>query len=240
MAKARRGAEELPPDNSARIVLYDAMAEAAWHSIPPDVMEEARGFLAWSDKTGRSTYGLSEKTFLVCDSLKRMWRAANPAISSYWRELRDVAIAATNTPGKTYDCRRLKIRRDGAWLKIKLPSNRYLCYPSPRIEADGALSYLGTNPYTRKWCRLHTYGGKLFENSCQSLAGDVMKANMPAIEAAGYEIILTVHDEVAVEAPGTEAYSVDGLSGLLATAPSWAPGLPLAAGGFENYRYRKG
>ncbi len=29
MAKARRGAEELPPDNTARIVLYDAMAEAA-------------------------------------------------------------------------------------------------------------------------------------------------------------------------------------------------------------------
>jgi hypothetical protein len=29
VARARRGAEELPPDNTARIVLYDAMAEAA-------------------------------------------------------------------------------------------------------------------------------------------------------------------------------------------------------------------
>lgn len=142
----------------------DAMAAAAWGTIPPSVLEEAKGFLAWSDKTGRPTYGLSEKTFLVCDSLKRMWRAANPAISSYWRELRETAIIAVEHPGKTYDCRRLKIRRDGAWLKIKLPSGRYLCYPSPQVDADGALSYMGTNPYTRKWCRLRTYGGKLFEN----------------------------------------------------------------------------
>jgi len=159
----------------------DIMAEAALGSIPDDVFEEAKSFLAWSDKTGRNTYGLAEATFLVCESLKRMWRAANPAISSYWQELQNAAIAAVEHPGTTYDCRRLKIRRDGAWLKIKLPSGRYLCYPSPRVDADGALSYMGTNQYTRKWCRLRTYGGKLFENACQSLAGDVMKASMLAV-----------------------------------------------------------
>lgn len=221
-------------------VNLDAMAEAVLGSIPDDVFEEAKGFLAWCDKTWRSAYGLSERTFLACDSLKRMWRAANPAISSYWQELSYAAVAATHTPGKTYDCRRLKIRRDGAWLKIKLPSGRYLCYPSPRVEADGALSYMGVNPYSRKWCRLRTYGGKLFENACQSLAGDVMKASMLAIEDAGYETILTVHDEVVTEAPDTEEFTAGGLSTLIATIPFWAPGLPLAASGFESYRYRKG
>lgn len=218
----------------------DIMAEAAMGSIPDDVFEEAKGFLKWVEKQGRGTYGLVERTFLVCDSLKRMWRAANPAISSYWRELRDVAVTAVNTPGTTYDCRRLKIRRDGAWLKIKLPSGRYLCYPSPRIESDGALSYMGTNPYSRKWCRLNTYGGKLFENACQSLAGDVMKASMRSIESEGYEIILTVHDEIVTEAPDGVQHTVEELSALLATTPPWAEGLPLAASGFEDYRYRKG
>jgi DNA polymerase len=35
------------------------------------------------------------------------------------------------------------------------------------------------------------------------------------------------------------AYTVDGLSALLAANPEWAEGLPLAAGGFESQRYRK-
>ena len=62
---------------------------------------------------------------------------------------------------------------------------------------------------------------------------------MPAIEAAGYQIVLTVHDEVICEAPDTPDYSADRLSALLATAPAWAQGLPLAAAGFETHRYRK-
>jgi len=62
---------------------------------------------------------------------------------------------------------------------------------------------------------------------------------MPAIEDAGYEIRLTVHDEDICYAPDTPEYSAEGLSEILATVPEWAEGLPLAAAGFESYRYRK-
>jgi DNA polymerase len=98
---------------------------------------------------------------------------------------------------------------------------------------------MGVNQYSRKWQRLNTYGGKLFENACQAVARDVMAANMPRIEAAGYEIVLTVHDEVICEAPDTPEFNTEHLSQLLATNPVWAPDMPLAAGGFEDYRYRK-
>jgi DNA polymerase bacteriophage-type len=98
---------------------------------------------------------------------------------------------------------------------------------------------MGVNQYSRKWSRLGTYGGKLFENACQSLARDVMAAAMPGIEAAGYDIVLTVHDEVITEAPDQERFSSAGLSALLSQNPPWAVGMPLAAGGFEDYRYRK-
>lgn len=62
---------------------------------------------------------------------------------------------------------------------------------------------------------------------------------MPAIEAALYAIILSVHDELLTETPDTEEFTAKGLSALLSTNPPWADGLPLAAGGFEAHRYKK-
>ena len=66
-----------------------------------------------------------------------------------------------------------------------------------------------------------------------------MADNMPSIEDAGYDIILSVHDELLTEADDNQSFSARHLSELLATNPEWAKGLPLAAGGFEALRYRK-
>jgi DNA polymerase len=217
----------------------DAMADEAWDSIPSHIKREAADYLAWRVSQGLGQYGLSDETFVVCDSFKRMWREAHPAISSYWKELESAAIQAVLRPGVTVVARKLKFRRDGGWLRMVLPSGRAVCYASPKVEG-GKLSYRGVNQYTRKWSRLKTYGGKLFENACQAVARDVMAENMPAIEDAGYELLLTVHDEDITETPDSPDYSAEGLSALMATNPPWALGLPLAAGGFEAYRYRKG
>jgi DNA polymerase len=107
------------------------------------------------------------------------------------------------------------------------------------VGEDGTVSYMGVNQYSRKWSRIKTYGGKLVENITQAAARDVLTSNMPAIEAAGYDIVLSVHDELLTEAPDTADYSHEHLSALMATNPPWAAGLPLAAAGFEAYRYRK-
>jgi DNA polymerase len=48
-----------------------------------------------------------------------------------------------------------------------------------------------------------------------------------------------VHDELLTETPDTEKFNADELGRMMATAPSWAQGIPLAAAGFETYRYRK-
>jgi DNA polymerase len=214
------------------------MAERAWPSIPRWARDEATEFLEWCREEKRPTYGLSAKVFIVCDALKRMWRKQHQRIAAVWVDLKSAAINAVEWPGQTFRAGMFKARRDGAWLRILLPSGNYLCYPSPEVR-KGALTYMGVNQYTRKWSRLGTYGGKLFENACQSLARDVMAANMPAIEEAGYDIVLSVHDELITEADDTPAYSSDALSALLSTNPPWAVGMPLAAGGFEAYRYRK-
>jgi DNA polymerase len=55
----------------------------------------------------------------------------------------------------------------------------------------------------------------------------------------GYQIVLTVHDEIIAEAPDTKEFSAEQLAALMSTPPEWAQDLPLAAAGFETYRYRK-
>jgi DNA polymerase len=66
-----------------------------------------------------------------------------------------------------------------------------------------------------------------------------MAHNMPAIDERGYEIVLSVHDELITETPDSDEFSAEELSQMLAANPPWAPDMPLAAAGFETYRYRK-
>lgn len=219
----------------------EALARQAIRTIPGETLGQAHIMLEWHRTNRRDPpvdYGLSDQAWLVCESFKLTWRRAHPAIASGWAELKGTAMEAIEHPGNTLPCGRIKVRRDGNWLRIGLPSGAALCYPGAQI-VDDTITYLGLNQYSRKWSRLKTYGGKLFENACQSVARDVMAHNMPAIEAAGYRIVLTVHDEVICETPDSPDFSPGHLASLLATNPPWAPDMPLAAAGFETDRYKK-
>lgn len=217
----------------------EAMAEAALPVIPAGIVAESTSALEWTRKNRRPTFGLSDRAWIACDSLKRMWRYAHPRVSSLWKELGEAVRTAIGRTGTGIPCRSLVVRRDGAWLRIRLPSGRFLCYPSPRISEDGKITFMGVSPYSRKWSRQSTYGGKLVENVTQATARDVLAANMPAIERKGYAIVLSVHDELLTEADDTNAYSADELVSLMSTVPTWAAGLPLSAAGFEAHRYKK-
>ncbi|KMV67436.1 DNA polymerase I [bacteria symbiont BFo2 of Frankliniella occidentalis] len=216
----------------------EEMASAAIDNIPRNILDEAVRAYEWAVKQKR-TYGLSKRAYVVCDSFKRLWREAHTATFSFWKEIDQATRRAIATPGITISCRKLKLRRDGSWLRIQLPSGRAVCYPGARIDDSGKISYMGINTYSRKWQRLQTYGGKLAENVTQATARDVMAANMPGVEDNGYDIVLTVHDEVLTEVPDIADYSHEHLSTLLATNPAWALDLPLSAGGFESLRYKK-
>lgn len=193
----------------------------------------------WKADKLKARHGLAERTFVACDAIKRLWRQAHPAISSYWKELEDAVRRAINEPGVTLTCRRLKVRRDGGWLRIGLPSGRALCYPSPKIEADGAITYTGLNQYTRQWGRVKTYGGKLFENVTQAASCDQFAECMPFAEAEGYAAVAHVHDELICEVPDSPEFTHQRLAEPMCSNLGWNEGLPLAAAGFETYRYRK-
>lgn len=205
---------------------------------PGWALDEASGFYDWTVKEKRPTFGLSRDAFVACDATKRGWRQAHSAIVAMWADLKAAAVTAIEWPGQITRVGPLAVGCQGNWLRVRLPSGRSLCYPAPRL-VDGAITYMGINQYSRQWSRLKTYGGKIFENVCQAVARDVMAHNMPLIEAAGYAIVLTVHDEVICEAPDAPEFNATHLASLLAANPPWAPDMPLAAAGFEAYRYKK-
>ncbi|MGZ3184393.1 MAG: DNA polymerase I [Telluria sp.] len=220
----------------------EQLADQAADAIPGNVWGQANIMFDWhkgkKKRDPAAALGLSQRAWLTCESFKLAWRDAHARIATFWKLLDEAVRSAIECPGHTFPCRMLKVRRDGNWLRIGLPSGRAICYPSPQI-VDGKITYMGINQYSRKWCRLDTYGGKLFENVCQAVARDVMAHNMPAIEQAGYEIVLSVHDELLTETPLADEFNAEQLSSLLAATPPWAPDMPLAAAGFETDRYKK-
>lgn len=207
--------------------------------IPGGVWREAENFYEWSVEQKRPTFGLKPETFMMCDSLKRLWRRSHPRIEALWLDAEHTCAMAINREGegKPIGDECIAIRK-GNWLRIVLPSGRSLSYPAPRVQ-EGKISFMGVNQYNRKWSRIGTYGGKLTENMTQAVARDVFKANAFSIVEAGYEIKLPVHDEDICYAPDRPEFNSEHLASILATNPSWAPDLPLAAAGFEGYRYRK-
>lgn len=218
----------------------DELAAAVWATASAEVLEHGENMYNWTVKKGRSTFGLEKNVWIACEVLKKLWRDAHPEVVSLWAQAADAMRRAVTTPGVCFPVgKHIRVQRDGAWTRVRLPSGRYMCYLNLECDDKGQLSYTGVNSYTRQWGRIKTYGGKLVENWTQACAFDVMCSSMPEAERRGYEIVLSVHDEEVTETPDNDEYSSDELAEIMATVPQWAPGLPLAAAGFEAQRYKK-
>ena len=230
---------------------YGVKMEEQWptiqENIAPHLIEKAReNYTSWGYMKAAEAE-INEIEWTASESVKLAWRDRHPATRSLWYACKDAAINAIANPGAIFPAgSHLQFgfvsHVSGGWLLVKLPSGKYLTYFDPRLDAENNITYMGygsENGGARVWSQLYTYGGKLVENACQAIAGDVLKFSMPSIEAAGYEIVLSVHDEDVTQTPDRPEFNADRLSELLATVPDWAPGLPLTAAGFEAYRYKK-
>lgn len=220
----------------------EEMAAAVKESVSKEAWDAAASFVEWMREENGRDLPVSEDVEIASEVLKAAWREAHPHVVAFWREAQEAFKNAALHANKTFRCGAdgcIQIRRTGAWLRVRLPSGRQLCYLKPRIDSKGNLRYMGVHPLTRRWCELYTYGGKLVENFTQAFARDVMAYHMPRLEERGYALVLTVHDEPIAEVPDTEDFSADEMCKIMTEEIPWARGLPLAAGGFETYRYRK-
>lgn len=202
-----------------------------------------------------ANYGVKLPDDQVKNEIVDPWREANSKIKSFWYGAEEAAMTAVRNPGLKTFCgakgRQVAFRVAGSFLWMQLPSGRVLCYPYPAIEMvktnwgkdKEAVTFMGVDgrvgsPTKNKWVRMSTYGGKLVENIVQAIARDILVAAWPRLEAAGYPIVLHVHDENVSEVP--EGFgSVEEYEQLMSVLPPWATDLPVSAEGFRGKRYRK-
>ncbi|MBR2287071.1 MAG: hypothetical protein IJ865_02440, partial [Clostridia bacterium] len=165
------------------------------------------------------------------DPLVSAWRKANPRIVQLWWAVDKAVKQAIKNKGieKTHS---LTFEYRGAMLYITLPSGRQLAYVKPRLGENKfggeSVTYMGIDA-TKHWNRIESYGPKFVENIVQAISRDILCHAMQQLK--DYRIVAHVHDECIIEAPMDA--SLEGICSLMATVPSWAPGLILRADGYE-------
>lgn len=213
------------------------LAEAVWDTGDRTCLLACQAKYEWAEENGYHA-GLTPFLYAACEYLKQKWREAHPMTVEFWEELENTFKLAIDHANETFHVRHLAFRRQGDWLYIKLPSGRCLTYLKPRVD-NNQITFVGRDAFTKSFRRIKTYSGKLSENVTSATARDIMFHRIPTIEAAGYPIVLRVHDELVCETPDEPWFSHEDLSAMMSQQHEWSKGLPLAAAGFETYRYRK-
>jgi DNA polymerase len=179
------------------------------------------------------------------DSIVKGWRADHPRTKRFWSAMEKAAIRAVKT-GLTQTYNGITWGKVGDWLFCKLPSGRFMTYYKPQIiekmmswgKSKMVLSYMGVDSMTKKWREHVTYGGKLVENIVQAVARDILAEAIVRVDAAGYPVVLHVHDEIVAEILKSFG-SLTEFENLVAVSPEWATGCPIDAKGWRGERYRK-
>lgn len=176
----------------------------------------------------------------------KAYRDRHPKVVSYWYEIENAAVDTIRT-GRPHAVIRngipIRFWMDGKTLTCDLPSGRSLFYRDARIVmVEG---FRGPRPQIEylvalgaRFVRTSTYGGKLVENIVQALARDLLVIGMYRAEAAGYPVVLTVHDEIVCEVR-LGFGSPEELVRIVTVRPRWGLTLPISAKGFRTRRYRK-
>ncbi|MBQ7022299.1 MAG: hypothetical protein IJN29_01880 [Akkermansia sp.] len=106
---------------------------------------------------------------------------------------------------------------------LPLPSGRKLYYRNLAMTPKGMSAEVQGK-------RFSFFGGKLTENLTSATARDVLGEILLNLDAAGYRVVMHIHDEVVVEVPTADVdNALIDIHRIMTTAPEWLEGLPLAA-----------
>jgi DNA polymerase len=183
---------------------------------------------------GALELGLSEDEL---PGLVYSWRATNPHIVSFWRDVDRASIATVRERTKR-EVRNIQFRYQSGMLIITLPSGRELFYVKPRMGENRfggtSITYEGIGT-GRRWERIETYGAKLVENIVQAISRDILCSALMTFKQS--DIVMHVHDEIVIET--NPQMSVDAVCEQMSRTPKWAKGLKLDADGFTCPFYKK-
>ena len=174
-----------------------------------------------------------------------VFRDAFEEVCTLWFYLEEAFFHCVRTKMlQTVGCLRFVYKEPA--LRIVLPSGRELVYCNPfayeQFVKGGKERTLGFEGVKgNAWMRQLTYGGRLCENVVQAIAADLITDALARVAQDNrYEIVGHCHDEIITLTDLGFLMALPTLNGYLATVPSWAPGLIMAADGAEGERYAKG
>jgi DNA polymerase len=217
------------------------------------------GDLRDGEKTGLWAYaeGMGVKmTKEEANTAVTVFRETYAEIPQAWYDIERAIVAAAQAGGRTIKWNSLEFQVKKPFLRVKLPSGRYMYYYKLTVEPYEAISRKG-NPYTRylitymgkdqvtqQWRRIESHGGKFIENFVQAIARDILGLGMLAAHAAGFYLVGHVHDEIiSEEDENDEEHSYERLrylmSDYLVETVDWLKNMPLGAAGYEAKVYRK-
>jgi DNA polymerase len=189
-------------------------------------------------------------TLKECIKIVNDWRESNNKIKSFWRKIEN-CVMNTIATGQDDTTNGITTMIEGDFLKIKLPSGRKLSYYKPFLEKV-TVKPKRSDPFERtspgylgaasgkgvRWGKVFTYGGSLTENITQAIARDLLVHSMWSFEAAGLEIVSSVHDEIIAQFP-SGTWELHEILEVMNRKPQWAEGIPVVSDGFISTRYRK-
>ena len=177
--------------------------------------------------------------------LVAQWRKASPNICKFWREAEIAAKLAIKEHRTVKLKNGIKFSYINKILFVHLLSGRKLAYYDACLtgtEGQESITYAGVDDQ-KHWGRLETWGGKLVENIVQATARDCLAVTMKRVDAAGYTIVMHVHDEIICDVPRMEwdgnAADLKKITDIMAVPPDWAPDLPLRGDGYVTPFYKK-
>jgi DNA polymerase bacteriophage-type len=230
---------------------YRAVAGKIFHIQPSSITKEQRSIgkvcdLAFGYMGGINAWRKFEPDRFPDEEVKTFnaeWRAAHPAIKRFWYDVDRAALTAVRERGRVVRCGPIAFKNTGAFLLLKLPSGRKLSYPQPRAVGDEKRqSVVFADNAAGRFCECRNgqgaYGGLWTENVVSGIARDLLAEAMLRIEAAGYPIVLHVHDEIVCEVPERFG-STEEFTHLMTRKPAWALDLPIAAKAWTGKRYTK-
>ena len=168
-----------------------------------------------------------------------VWRQSNPAIVKLWWDVDKAATSCVRERTAT-ETHGVRFAYQSGIMFITLPSGRRLAYVKPRMGVNRygkeSVTYEGVGEQ-KKWLRLESYGPKFVENIVQATARDILAEAMQRLDAAGYRIVMHIHDEAVIEAPADT--SLETVCEIMGRTPAWANGLLLRADGYVCDFYKK-
>jgi DNA polymerase len=174
------------------------------------------------------------------ERFKQEWRRAHPTTTRFWRRL-ESGIKRTIRTGQRGALGGLVFELEDGTFFITLPSGRRLAYPGAHLvpgKFPDTTDVAFFDNARSGWAETRAWFGIFVENVISATARDLLSAALIRIDAAGFPIILHIHDEICAEVL-EDFNDAEAFRRLMIELPDWAAGLPVAAKVRVGKRYSK-